>query len=198
MTTSHNTKQNATSKPPGPPLRTSPTTLVSASAVFSGTHAINLDANVIIQLRSRLSSIYGPITIGEGSIISERASIGLLTASTNSESSKDAAKPASSGVDIGAGVVVESGAILEASEIGAFTTIEAGAIVGKGAAVGERCKICARVKVGEGCVVPDGMVVWGSRWGEWRAEQRVRELDGKKESWVREQGEMLRRIWTGK
>lgn len=49
-------QQTSTSKTLGPPLHVTPTTLISASALFSGTNPISLGANVIIQLRSRLSS----------------------------------------------------------------------------------------------------------------------------------------------
>lgn len=190
-------RRDSTSKTPGPPLYMTPTTLLSSSVSFSGTHPITLCASVIIQLRSRLSSFNGPIHIGEGTIINERVSVGCRTVS-ESQNQENGAPTAVSGVNIGQGVLIESGAVVEASSVGAYTTIEAGAMVGKGAVVGERCKICAKVEVGEGWVVNDGTIVWGSEWGECRVEKRAGELDGKREGWVKEQGEVMRRVWTGR
>ena len=140
-----------------------------------------------------MTAAYGPINISENCLISERASIGVLSppAPTQAED-----KP--TGVSLGPGVVIESGAVVEAASIGAYTIIEAGAKVGKGTVVGEHCKVCALVELGEGAVVGDGVVVYGSGWGEWRSEQGRQELEGMRRKAVTEQIEVLRRCWTGK
>lgn len=95
-------------------------------------------------------------------------------------------------------VLIEPGAIVEAASIGSFTIIEAGARVARGAVVGANCRICAKIEIAEGERIEDGTIVFGSRWGERRAEGRGGALDGKRESWVKEQGEALRKVWTGK
>ena len=82
--------------------------------------------------------------------------------------------------------------------MGAYTIIEAGAKIGKGAVVGSNSKVCAGVEIGEGMVVEDYTVVYGSGWGERRKTKKGSGLDGMRKTWVDLQGEALRRMWTGK
>ncbi|KAK0514093.1 hypothetical protein JMJ35_003815 [Cladonia borealis] len=187
------TSRISTSRSLGPHIQSDSTTLISASTAFTGTQPISLGPNVIIQLRARMTSAYGPINISENCLISERASIGLLSPPAPTQ-----AEGEPTGVNLAPGVVIESGATVEATCIGAYTIIEAGAKVGKGAAIGEHCKVCAMVQLGEGAVVGDGMVVYGSGWGERRSEQGRQELEGMRRKAVTEQIEVLRRCWTGK
>ncbi|KAL2055471.1 hypothetical protein ABVK25_004279 [Lepraria finkii] len=162
--------RTSTTKSSGPSLQTTPTTLLSPSATLTGPHPISLGANVIIQIRARLYSTYGPLTLSENCIISERASVGFLSPPTSLPTSPPISTTTQpSGIDnneppsttLAPGVLIESGAVTEAASIGAYTIIEAGARIGKGAKIGERCKICAGVVVGEGVVVGDGIVVSG-------------------------------------
>lgn len=187
------TTRVSTSKGLPPPVQYTKTTLVSGSAIITGAHPISLGPNVILQIRARINSAYGPINISENCIVNERATIGVLSppASTQAED-----EPA--GVSLASGVVIESGATVEAASIGAYTIIEAGAKVGKGAIIGEHCKVCAMVQVGEGAVVENGMVVYGSGWGESRSEHGRQEAAGMRRAAVSEQYEVLRRVWTGK
>lgn len=187
------TSRVSTSRSLGPPIQSDPTTLISPSATLTGTQPISLGPNVIIQIRARMTSAYGPINISENCLISERASIGLLNPPAPTQAEDDPA-----GVSLAPGVVIESGATVEAASIGAYTIIEAGAKVGRGALIGEHCKVCAMVELGEGAVVGNGMVVYGSGWGEWRSEQGRQELEGMRKAAVSEQIEVLRRCWTGK
>lgn len=185
-----NRSSTSTSKTLAAPLNATPTTLVSASASCAGTHLITLGSKAIVQLRARLTSTYGPIGVGEGCIISERASIGLLSPPQNE---KEAA-----GVTLSPGVLVETCAVVEGASVGAYTIIESGAKIGKGAVVGSDCKVCAGVEIGEGAVVEDGTVVYGSGWGERRKVKKGLGLDGMRKTWVDLQGEALRKMWTGK
>ena len=187
------TSRTSTSRTLVTPIHSTPTTLVSASAILTGTQPISFGPNVIIQIRARISSAYGPINISENCIISERASIGLLSPPAPTESEDDPA-----GMSLAPGVVIESGATVEAASIGAYTIIEAGAKVGKGAVIGDHCKVCAMVQVAEGAVVGNGIVVYGSGWGEWRSEHERQEREGMRRAAVSEQYEVLRRCWTGK
>ena len=187
------TTRVSTSRGLPPPVQYSTTTLVSASAIITGNHPISLGPNVIIQIRARINSAYGPINISENCIINERATIGMLSPPASTQAEDDPA-----GVSLAPGVVIESGAIVEAASIGAYTIIEAGAKVGKGVVLGEHCKVCAMVEVKEGAVVGNGTVVYGSGWGEWRNEHGRQEAEGMRRAAVSEQYEVLRRCWTGK
>ncbi|CAF9939902.1 MAG: hypothetical protein ALECFALPRED_008371 [Alectoria fallacina] len=182
--------RSSTSKPLGPLVNSTPTTLISASASCAGTHLITLGSRSIVQLRARLTSTYGPVGVGEGCIISERASIGLLSPPRNEREAE--------GVTISRGVLIESCAVVEGASIGAYTIIEAGAKIGKGAVVGSNSKVCVGVEIGEGMVVEDDTVVYGSGWGERRKEKEGVGLDGMRRLWVELQEDALRRMWTGK
>lgn len=173
-----------------PPVNATPTTLISASAYCTGTHPITLGSKTIVQLRARLTSIYGPIIVEDACIISERASIGLLRPPQNEQEAK--------GVTLSPGVLIETGAVVEAASIGPYTIIEAGAKIGKGTVVGANSKVCAGVEIGEGMVVEDDTVVYGSGWGERRKGKKGLGLDGTRKVWVDSQGDTLRRMWTGK
>ncbi|KAL6717488.1 hypothetical protein ACLMJK_005403 [Lecanora helva] len=187
--------RTSTSKASSAPLESNKTALVSSSASLTGSFPIKLGAAVIIQPRSLLSSAIGPIAIGESCIISERASIINFTQSSPQPETNQSSLPKTS---LAEGVLIECGAEVEAASIGAFTVIEAGATVGKGAVIGSYCKVCARVQIGEGEVVADGTVVFGSGWGERRAGRKGGVMEEKREAWVKEQGEVLRKLWTGK
>lgn len=187
--------RTSTSKALSPPLESYSTTLVSASASLNGSYPIRLGPHAIIQPRSQLLSAVGPIDIGEGCIISERASIGSSKSASPQLEIDARTAPR---VTLAQGVLIECGATVEAASIGAFTVVEAGAKIGRGAVLGRDCKICARVQIGEGEIVGDGIVVYGNGWGEKRMERRGGVMDGKREAWAREQGEVLRKAWTGK
>ena len=107
-----------------------------------------------MQLRACLNSTHGPIRAGDGCIISERASVGLLSPPRN--------EGEANGVALSAGVFIGTCALVEGASIGAYTIIEAGAKIGKGTVVGANSKVCAGVEIGEGMVVEDDSVVYGS------------------------------------
>lgn len=141
-----------------------------------------------MHLRARLISSYGSISVGDGCIISERASIGLLSRPQNEEEAK--------GVTLSPGVHIETCAVVEGAFIGPYTIIEAGAKIGKGTMIGANSKICAGVEIGEGMIVEDNTVVYGSGWGERRKEKKDLGLDGMRKNWVDLQEDTLRRMWS--
>ena len=114
---------------PKPPTSLSPSTVIADAAVLIGTHRITLGPNTIIHPRAKLNSTHGPITLGEGCIVCERAAVGLSTAG----------KDDSDGVVLGKNVVIEATAVVEAAEIGEGSIIEVGAQVGRGAMIGKVC-----------------------------------------------------------
>lgn len=114
-------------KSTSPPTTTHPTAVVSPTASLTGIYPITVGANTIIHLRAKLSSSHGPITIGEGCIIGERANLGL-----QDKEPDDGGK----GVVVGSGVVIESGARVLGS-IGDGSVVEVGAEVKMGSVVGK-------------------------------------------------------------
>ena len=91
-------------KAPSPPKTIDPSAIVSAAASLTGVFPITIGANSIVHPRARLTSLCGPITIGEGCMISEKAVVGLQ--------SKEASD-GNNGVVLGNGVSVESAARVE-------------------------------------------------------------------------------------
>jgi dynactin-6 len=112
---------------PKPPTSLSPTVTISDAASLTGIQLIKIGDGSVIHPRAKLISAYGPVTIGNTSIISERASIGLLAASENQHE----------GVMIGDGVVIEVGAVVQARKVGSGCLIEINAKIGRGAVIGK-------------------------------------------------------------
>lgn len=112
---------------PKPPTSLSETVTISDSASLAGTKLIKIGDGSVIHPRAKLISAYAPVTIGNTTIISERASIGLLGPSDDQQE----------GVIIENGVVIEVGAVVEAKMIGSGCLIEVNATIGKGAVLGK-------------------------------------------------------------
>ena len=189
------TARQSTPKRADPPIISHSTALVSPSASLTGNYEITLGPNTVIQLRSHLSSVAGPIKIGEDCVIHERASIGLLSADVPQIQRDDRSI---SGISLGQGVLIEPEAMVEAMSIGAFTVIETGAKIGRGAVVGKNCKICACAEVREEEVIGDNVIVFGNGWDQRRMDRRDEVMSATRERWVMEQGLFLRKTWTGK
>lgn len=115
-----------------PALKFGPQTSLSPQATLVGSYPITLGASCVIQLRAKLVAVHGPVSVGEGSVVCERASVGLLDADA-----KDGKDGGGGPVVLQKGVVVECGAVVEARVIGEGSVVEVGAKVGRGAVVGK-------------------------------------------------------------
>ncbi|KAL3419657.1 Dynactin subunit 6 [Phlyctema vagabunda] len=135
-----------------PPTSLSSTLVIADNASVTGTHRITLGSSTVVHPRTRLSSVYGTITVGNNCILSERSMIGLQSVPTGGEQQ---------GVEIENGVVIENGAVVEGRRIGEGCLIEVNAKIGKGAVLGKHCKIGPLCTVSEGEVLPDFTVVYG-------------------------------------
>ena len=113
---------------PKAPTLIAPNCVIADTAVLTGIHLITISANAILHPRARINSTYGPVTLGEGCIISEKTTIGLL-------SPTEEERPA--GTVLEKDVVVEPTVVVEGRTIGQGTTLEAGSKVGAGAVMGK-------------------------------------------------------------
>ncbi|KUJ21913.1 trimeric LpxA-like protein [Mollisia scopiformis] len=138
---------------PKPPTSLSSSLVIAEHASLTGTKLITLGSNTVIHPRSKLSSAYAPITIGNSCIISERSQIGI-----QNEPDEEEADP----VVIEDGVIIEVGAVVEGKRIGEGSVIEVNAKVGRGAVLGKHCKIGPLCEVAEGEVLPDYTVLFGN------------------------------------
>lgn len=117
---------------PAPAIARSQQALIHDNAFLTGTHPITIGADAIIQLRAKIISAHGPVTIGDGCVVAERAVIGLVN-SLGAEKDKGWGGE----VILGNGVIVESGAVVEGKMLGEGTIVEVGAVVGRGSVLGK-------------------------------------------------------------
>ena len=119
----------STSSKPRTSLSTS--CVIADSAILTGSHLITIMPDAIVQPRAKINATHGAVSVGEGCIICERASIGLVDAEQSGKAR------ATGEVVLGKNITVEIAAVVEARSIGDHTTIEAGAKVGKAAVIGK-------------------------------------------------------------
>ncbi|KKK17334.1 hypothetical protein ARAM_007755, partial [Aspergillus rambellii] len=156
-----------------------PTATISDSAVFQGPHRITIGSGSIIHPRARIYSYDGPVVIGDGCIISEKASVGIAPgsgASTRGQGrARNAASASASGygegggggggelpIRISANVTIGPVATVHPGvQIHSATVVDALAIVHRRVCIGAHAKICARCEVPTNTKVPEWAVVWG-------------------------------------
>ena len=153
---------------PRPPLSTHPSATVSEQAYFQGTHPVSIGAGTVIHPRAKLLSFEGPISIGEGCIIGEKAVIGGGPSSKGSgQASAEAAATGSEGTASTATILenaVQVGplaTVSEAAHIGSAATVDTSASLGKYARIGKHSKVCPSCHVPDNAIVEDWIVVWG-------------------------------------
>ena len=123
------TRPRPASSLPKPPATLAPTATIADTAVLTGKHPVTVQAGTILHPRARLVSTHGPVTVGEGCVVSERAIVGVA--------------PPEAGAEVAAtvlrrDVVLEPAAVVEAgAQVGEGSVLEAGSRVGAGAVLGK-------------------------------------------------------------
>ena len=173
-----------------PPLTISPSAYLDSSSYVLGSHPIQISSNALIHPRARLISSHCPLTIGEGTIITERCIVGgpatatgtnatvsggashpSVSASTLTSTASGLSTSSSSTTTIGDKVHLHpSSQIHHSAHISSYTIIESDAQVLSGVRVGEHSKICAGIIVDRD--VGDWEVVWGSGTGQRRKRKQ--------------------------
>ena len=114
---------------PKPPATLAPTATIADTAVLTGKHPVIIQAEAVLHPRARLVSTHGPVTVGEGCIVSERGVVGAAPP----EATADLAA-----TTLGRDVVLEPAAVVEAgAQVGEGSMLEAGSRVGAGAVLGK-------------------------------------------------------------
>ncbi|OQD74557.1 hypothetical protein PENDEC_c010G04500 [Penicillium decumbens] len=157
--------------PPKAPLKADATATIADTAVFQGTHPVTIGAGTIIHPRARFYTYEGPIVIGDGCIISEKAIIGAQPTYTQSRMSGETATRLSYFVTVGPSSTIHPGAHIHSS-----ATIEALVTIHRGADIGSHSKICSGCEIPAKGKVDEWVVVWGSGLGQRR--KRAREAKG--------------------
>ena len=174
-----------TSQLPKAPTSLSPTAVIADSATLTGIHLITIGPNVIIHPRARLNSTYAPITISASCIVSEKCSVGLLSAPSSAE--EDDSK---TGVTLDPFVMLEPGCVVEATRIGAGSVVDVGAKISAGATLGEHCRVAPLCTVPRGEALESFTVVFGN--GQRRRERKG--LEGLRRGTHEKQVDVLRRL----
>ncbi|KAI9741356.1 MAG: hypothetical protein M1834_003073 [Cirrosporium novae-zelandiae] len=154
---------------PKPPIKADPTASLSTQTTLSGTHPITLYASSSISPRTRLTTLYAPITIGSRSTIFEHSSIGALSLGKVDGKGDDAL---AEGVVIAEDVEVRTAAVVEARSLGKGCLVCEGARLGKGVRISEDAVVGPAVRLKAGEDLEKGEVVC------WIGGRRVRRWKG--------------------
>ena len=169
---------------PQPPVSVSSRSAIADVATLIGTHKITIAPLAVLQPRARLISTYEPIHVGEGCIIGEKATVGVLSKPTATSPNDNG------GVTLSKHVTINLGATVEARFVGEGSTIEAGATIGRDSVIGKYCKVVHLSVLPPGTVLPDYTVVYGNN--QWRREKGTLEELRKKTQEKR--GKVLRKL----
>ncbi|KAJ5231822.1 uncharacterized protein N7469_006410 [Penicillium citrinum] len=163
------------SGPPKAPVKADPTTTISDTVIFQGTHPVTIGANTVIHPRVRFYSFEGPIVIGDGCIIGEKTIFGTAPTSPSSLPSSDPPTPIrlSYFVTIGPQSTIKAGAHIHSSAV-----IESLVSINRYAEIGSHSKICSSCQVPERGKVTEWTVVWGSGIGQRRRRTREAKIPG--------------------
>ncbi|KAF2136990.1 uncharacterized protein K452DRAFT_302286 [Aplosporella prunicola CBS 121167] len=138
---------------PKAPASIHPAATVANHAVLTGHHAITISAGAVLHPHCKVTSVHGPVVIGEGCIIYEKAVVGI---------EGDGEAESGRGVVLDRNVVVESGAVVEAALVGEGAVVGVEGRVGVGSAVGRWCQITPRCALPPGSDLPDFSVLYGN------------------------------------
>jgi len=130
--------------------------VVCIDAELSG--EVSVGDGCVIHPRASLIGAAGPLVLGTGNIVEERALIATAEDRT---------------LKIGNNNVFEVGCRVESISIGDANIVEARAILGAGTVIGNGCCIGAGVVIPPGTVVPDHTVIWGSNREQRRIEESM-------------------------
>jgi carbonic anhydrase/acetyltransferase-like protein (isoleucine patch superfamily) len=171
-----------------PPVTIHPTSHLDPGAYVRGTHAISIDAHVLIHPRAQLISIHGPLIVGSGAIVYEKAVLGgPVPLSTLNPKDRTPATPSTLGTAtdadtsppktvIGPNTTIHPHAhVLSGATIQEASTLESHATIKSGITVGAHAKICA------GCVVDRDVGEWEVVFGDGRQRRKRAGDPGKDE-----------------
>lgn len=121
---------------PQPPATIHPSAIIANHATLAGVFPITIGANAVLNPYAKVISNAGPVEIGEGSVIWERAVVGINAEGATKDEDDDLG-PGGTFVMLERNCIVESGAIVAAKIVGEGTVIEAFATIGEGSVIGK-------------------------------------------------------------
>lgn len=162
-----------------PPAKISSQCHLDPSSYVKGGHQLTIEANAVIHPRTYLFTELGPITIRQGSIITEKCVIGRRDKSestttkppppTGRDPSVDPADKAKAQpqpnfpeIIIGPNAHLHASVTVQApSVINDSTVLEPGVMISPNCTIGAHSKICAGITIPPGTTIPEWTVVYG-------------------------------------
>lgn len=174
-----------------PPAKLSARCHLDPSSYVKGHHQLMVEDNVIIHPRTYLFTEVGPLTIREGTIITEKCIIGrrdknepnapwapksaargkqssAIDSTTNTGSTTDETDTKSKDIDdvpeiiIGENVHLQASVVVQAPcTISDSAVLEPGVVIFPNCSIGQHSKICAGITLPPGTIIPDWTVVYG-------------------------------------
>ncbi|KIW02518.1 uncharacterized protein PV09_06316 [Verruconis gallopava] len=144
---------------PKPPANIDPSVIIANHATLAGVFPITIGPQAVLHPYAKVVAVAGPVEIGEGTVIAERAVIGI-----NDEGSGKDDEDAGLGgrfVMLERDCIIESGAQVAAKLVGEGTFIDAFAVVGEGCVIGKFCKILPHARIAPNTVIEDFTIVYG-------------------------------------
>jgi dynactin-6 len=126
----------APAAPQPPPATIHPSAIIANHANLAGVFPITIGANAVLNPYAKVISNAGPVEIGEGSVIWERAVVGISAEAATKDEDDDLG-PGRTFVMLERNCIIESGARVEAKLVGEGTVIEAFATIGEGCVIGK-------------------------------------------------------------
>jgi dynactin-6 len=118
---------------PKAPTKIDHSAIIADKAILTGTHPITVLGRAVIHPYAKVVSQAGPVEIGDGAIVWEKAVVGVAVP----DGAVVGAEMSTQSVLLGRNVVVETGAIVEGEVVGEGTVVECFARIGLGARIGK-------------------------------------------------------------
>ncbi|KAF2431639.1 hypothetical protein EJ08DRAFT_171969 [Tothia fuscella] len=143
--------------PPKPPTSIHPTAIIANHALLIGTHLITIGAHTVIHPYARIISTEGPVTIGDGCVIWEKATVGMMGGDSSSDGDEGVLE-----TKLDDNVVIESCATVGMGAVlGDGCVVEGFGVVEGGATLGRRCQVQAFARVKAKEVLTEHTIVLG-------------------------------------
>lgn len=172
-----------------PPAKLAPTCHLDPSSYVKGRHQLTIEANAIIHPRTYLFTELGPLTVKQGTIITEKCVIGrrekseashsrsrtslatnrppsIIEGSANIGEAESAAEPQGKSdlpeITIGPNTYLHAAVVVQAPcTISDNVILEPGVMISPGCTIGSHSKICAGITLPPGTTVAEWTVVYG-------------------------------------
>lgn len=170
---------------PRAPVTAHPSATIADTATFQGKYSVAIGAGTVVHPRAKVYSFEGPVVIGQGCIICEKAIIGTAPTPTPTPTPSAATTPSTpSTPEQGVQTRISHNAVISplatvhsGATVHSAATIDCLATVHAHADIGAHAKVCASCVVAPRAVIKEWVVVWGAGAGLGQ-RRRKRAVDG--------------------